>query len=81
MPVASPPPHPRLNHAALVMARGDIKANETKTTREPETATARVQLWVTEADALEAASAAEIAVVVRGDVDAEPVRHTETAKI
>jgi hypothetical protein len=51
VPVASPPPHPRLNHAALVMARGDIKANETKTTREPETATARVQLWVTEADA------------------------------
>ena len=34
-----------------------------------------------EADALEAAAAAEIAVVVRGDVDAEPVRHTETAKI
>lgn len=51
VPVASPPPHPRLNHAALVMARGDIKANETKTTREPESALARIQLWVTEADA------------------------------
>lgn len=34
-----------------------------------------------EADALEAAAVAEIAVVVRGDVDAEPVRHTETAKV
>ena len=51
VPVASPPPRPQLNHDALVMARGDIKANETKTTRELESALARVQLWVTEADA------------------------------
>lgn len=51
VPVASPPPRPGLNHDALVMARGDIKANETKTTRELESALARVQLWVTEADA------------------------------
>ena len=34
-----------------------------------------------EKDALEAASAAEVAVVVRGDLDAEPVKHTETAKV
>ena len=51
VPVASPPPHPKLNHDALVMARGDIKANETKTSRELTSASARVQLWVTEADA------------------------------
>ena len=51
VPVASPPPRPQLNHDALVMARGDIKANEIKTTRDPTSALARVQLWVTEADA------------------------------
>lgn len=51
VPVASPPPRPALNHAALVAARGDIRANETKAAREPESALARVQLWVTESDA------------------------------
>jgi len=51
VPVASPPPHPKLNHVALVMARGDISANETKTTREPTSALAKIQLWVTEAEA------------------------------
>lgn len=51
VPVASPPPFPAVNHDALVAARNDIKANETKEAREPTSALAKIQLWVTEDDA------------------------------